>query len=421
MRCRVQKSSICGQMICPANKSYTHRAVFLASLAGGSRIRNALISEDTLSTINACRKLGADISVDGSSIAVESAIDAKSKTGQIDAGNSGTTIRIAAGIASLYGHPVMLTGDFSLQKRPMQPLLDALSSMGVKCLSSCGMPPVTVSGPASGGSVRIPGGVSSQFVSSLLIMAPMTRSGIELAIEGDAVSRPYIDATVSAMRKFGADVKTIIPYRRYMVPSQAYAPAEFTVPADSSSLALLLSAAALGGKEVTIRGSLGDLPQGDDAFIGILEQMGAPIRAGEEFVRVGPCGRLSGGRFDLRNSPDLLPPLSILSLNSSTIDITNVGHARLKETDRIGALSEELEKLGVSVQERDDGMVLNPPLNPKGSHLDSRNDHRLFMALCIAGMFVGDCTVTDPQSVGVSYPEFIGSMNRAGAKISVEQ
>ena len=329
--------------------------------------------------------------------------------------------RIASGIASLFSQEITLTGDSSLQKRPMKPLLDALSSIGAQCRSTDGKPPIKIRGKILGGNVTIPGNFSSQFVSALLISAPLTDNGINLTIEGNLVSKPYLDATIATMRKFGVTVQTLIPYKRYNITPQIYKNATFTIPIDFSSLALLLSATVLNGEEVIIKGNIGDLPQGDEVFIDILEQMGVTVIINDEEIKIKSPEKLKGGRFDLSNSPDILPPLAILSLNTSTpIEIVNVKHARLKETDRIAIISRELVKLGIKVEEKEDGLILESSENLTSAELNSENDHRLFMAFCIAGMYIGNCTITDPESVKVSYPNFIEEMNRLGAKIVVQ-
>ena len=422
MKCKVEKSKISGQIDCPPNKSYTHRAIFLASLAGkNSIIENTLFSADTNATIEACKKFGAEIQIENSRIIVKDSIKIGTKVPEINTDNSGTTIRIASGIASLFSDEITLTGDYSLQKRPMQPLLDALSSMGAQCSSTNGKPPIKIKGRIIGGEVKIPGNFSSQFISSLLISAPLTEKGINLSIEGNLVSKPYLDATIATMRKFGVSVQTLIPYKRYSIPPQIYKKTTFTVPIDFSSLALLLSATVLNGEEIKIKGNLGNLPQGDEVFIDILEQLGVDVTIDEDEIKIKSPKKLSGGKFDLSNSPDLLPPLAILALNSSApIEIFNVKHARLKETDRIAIISRELVKLGIKIQEKEDGLILESSGKIIGVELNSEGDHRLFMAFCIVGMYVGNCTVTDPESVKVSYPNFINEMNRLGAKIQVQ-
>ena len=422
MNCKVEKSKITGHITCPANKSYSHRAIFLAALAGNdSKIDNVLFSADTIATIDACKKFGAEIEVSNSSIIVKKPIKTDINVPEIDAKNSGTTIRIASGIAGLFTKEITLIGDSSLQKRPMQPLLDALESIGAKCTSTNGMPPIKITGRILGGDISIPGNFSSQFVSALLICAPLTEKGINLNIEGNLVSKPYLDATIATMRNFGVTVQTLIPYKKYNIPPQIYKPSTFTVPIDFSSLALLLAAAVLNGENVVIHGKIGNLPQGDEMFIDILEQMGVKVTITEEQITIKTPEKLDGGRFDLNNSPDLLPPLAILALKATNpIEIINVKHARLKETDRISILARELVKIGIKIQEKEDGLILEPSNELRGALLDSENDHRLFMAFCIAGMYVSDCIVTDYESVSVSYPNFISEMNKLGARITIQ-
>lgn len=422
MNCKVEKSKITGHIICPPNKSYSHRAIFLGSLAGNnSKIDNVLFSADTIATIEACENFGAEIEQTNTSVIIRKSIKTDKIVPEIDAKNSGTTIRIASGIASLFTHEITLTGDASLQKRPMRPLLDALESIGVKCSSTNGMPPIKITGRILGGDVSIPGNFSSQFISALLICAPLTEKGINLIIEGNLVSKPYLDATIATMRNFGVTVQTLIPYKKYNIPPQIYKPASFTVPIDFSSLALLLSAAVLNGENFVIHGKIGNLPQGDEVFIDILEQLGVKVSINEDQITIQSPEKLNGGRFDLSNSPDLLPPLAILALKTTNpIEIVNVKHARLKETDRISILARELVKIGIRVQEKEDGLILESPVEVRGAILNSENDHRLFMAFCISGMYVGNCIVTDHESVAVSYPNFITEMNKLGAKITIQ-
>ena len=221
------------------------------------------------------------------------------------------------------------------------------------------------------------------------------------------------------MRIFGVTVQTLIPYKRYNISPQIYKETTFTVPIDFSSLALLLASAVLNG-EIIIKGSIGNLPQGDEVFIDILEQLGVSVIIDNDEIKIKSPEKLKGGKFDLSNSPDLLPPLSILALKSSEpIEIINVKHARLKETDRIAIITRELVKLGIKIQEKEDGMILESSEKLTSAELNAENDHRLFMAFCIAGMYVGDCTITDPESVKVSYPNFIEEMKHIGAKIQV--
>jgi 3-phosphoshikimate 1-carboxyvinyltransferase len=417
MNCKVDKAKISGKIVCPSNKSYTHRAVFLASLTKGeSTIENILHSADTKATIEACKKFGAKINENGNNLVINS--DSSIHASTIDAANSGTTIRMATAIASLADGKSTLSGDASLNQRPMKPLLDALESIGAKCSSNDGKPPVEVSGIIKGGELSIPGNISSQFISALMIAAPLSQNGIILNIEGDLVSKPYLDATISIMKKFGVDVKTEIPYKKYSINNQTYNSSSVTIPSDFSSLALLLSASVLIGDNLQIEATLSDLPQGDEYFIEILKKLGADVDINGNIITVKSPEKLDGGKFDLSNTPDLLPPLSILALKTiNPIEIFNVKHARYKETDRIAILARELQKLGIKVEEKEDGLILHSSDDLNGANLNSENDHRLFMTFCIAGMYVGNCIVSDAESVNVSYPNFIDDMNAIGGKI----
>jgi 3-phosphoshikimate 1-carboxyvinyltransferase len=409
-----------GTISCPPNKSYSHRAIFLAALSDGkSTLRNVLLSRDTLATVDACKAFGAKIETNGSTVTIESNGNIIPQILEIDASNSGTTIRISTAIASLSDKRITLTGDASLKKRPMQPLLDALKQLGVQCTSSDGKPPVTVKGRAVGGTTHISGSISSQFISALLISGPKMKKGITLEIDGDLVSKPYLDSTIATMKKFGVTVDVVSPYKKYNVPNQEYKSADFVVPSDFSSMALLLSAAVLLGEDMSIDASLGDLPQGDREILTYLEKLGVKVNIGKKITVTSPK-LLNGGRFDLSNNPDLLPPMAILALKTSKpIEIYNVKHARFKETDRIAILAKELAKIGIDITEKDDGLILESPKVLKSAELESSEDHRLFMAFAIAGMFVGNCTVTDPDSVDVSYPTFVEDMKKIGANIIV--
>jgi len=419
MNCRVEKSELGGKLTCPTLTSYTHRAIFLASLAiDKSIIKNILSSGDTNATINACKNFGVEIKDVGDDITVTSASVLKLQSNTIDAANSGTTIRIATAISALAIDKIVLTGDSSLKKRPMQPLLDALESLGAKCSSSNGNPPISVSGEIKGGEVKIPGDISSQFISALMITAPKLENGLILNIQGKLVSKPYIDAAITMMKKYGVEVETKTPYKKYIIPEQNYKATTVTIPSDFSSLALLLSAAVLLGENLTIQVSTGSMPQADEAIIDILEIMGVLITLDKNTIKIKSPEKLDGGKFDLSDSPDLIPAIAILALKTSEpIEIFNVEHARYKETDRIAILARELTKLGIKVKEKKDGLILNNSKSLTSADLNSENDLRLFMAFCIAGMYVGNCTISAPESVEFSYPNFISEMKRIGCKI----
>ena len=268
MKCKIEKSKLSGQIICPANKSYTHRAIFLSALSDGkSIIKKMLNSNDTNATISACRAFGVEVDESDDTVTIENSIGSTIQGSMINAQNSGTTIRIATAIAALSGGTTELTGDNSLKKRPMKPLLDSLEELGITTESDNGKPPIIIKGKVHGNKVNIKGDISSQFISALLIIAPRLENGLTIEIDGNVVSKPYIDLTITTMKKFGADVKTIEPYKKYSITHQIYKPTTFTIPSDFSNLALLLSANILLGDNLKIKINLGELPQGDEEIV----------------------------------------------------------------------------------------------------------------------------------------------------------
>lgn len=420
MNCNIAKSILNGTIDCPASKAYTHRAIFLAALAKGrSTIINALKSNDIVATIDACTNFGSTINHNKNEMTIQNN-GLLLRSTFIDAKNSGTTIRIAASISSLFDKQITLTGDNSLNQRPMSPLLKTLTSLGAKCSSYNGKPPLTITGKISGGEAVIQGNISSQFISSLLMIAPCLKEGLIIMIKDHLVSKQYVDATLAIMAQFGVVVNVISKYKKYSVNFQQYKATTVHIPSDYSSLSLLLSAAILVGNKLKIKTSQNDLPQVDHMIIDILNTMGVDIILDQNIISVNSPHNLLGGKFDLEHNPDLLPPVAILALKSNyPIEIFNVRHARYKETDRIAIISREFKKLGLLVKEKDDGMIIqNTSGVLKSANLNPENDHRLFMAFCIAGMYIGKCTVSDSESINISYPNFIRDINKLGGKIS---
>ena len=421
----VKRSQICGMIRSPASKSYTHRAVATASLAcGTSTIKNPLLARDTLATVYACKALGVDIHYENNEIYIQGRDCLKVPENVINAENSGTTIRMIASISSLTtGGYTVITGDDSLRRRPMNPLIHALRQLGVKCYSSKdnGTPPlITKGGGMRGGTATIIGNISSQFVSSLLITGVRARSPTTIQISGRQVSKPYIDATIATMNKFGAKVSDSWDDACIHISPGTYHGTTFKIPADFSSAALVMAAGILTGNEVTVGGLDFTLPQGDSRIIDIIREMGGRIivdtSKGE--AKIYRCEMLSGGHFNLIDNPDLLPVVSILALKaSSAVYIEGIGHTRLKETDRIANISQELTKMGVSVKEEPDSLAIYAPKALRNADLDAHGDHRLFMAFTIASMLTRQSKVGGAESVDVSYPHFIDEMKRLGADI----
>ena len=420
MNCKIEKSTLNGQIICPSNKSYTHRAIFLAALSDGkSIVKKILRSNDTIATINACRGFGVEVDEVENNVTIKNTIDQTVQNSMINADNSGTTIRIAIAIAALSGGNTTLTGDDSLRKRPMQPILDALETMGVKTESNDGKPPIHINGKIQGKEIWIDGNISSQFISALLIIAPRLKDGLIINVKSELVSKPYVDLTIAIMKKFGVEAKTEEKYKRYVVSHQIYKPTTFSIPSDFSNLALLLAANVLLGDGLNVEISLGDMPQGDEAIVDILERLGVNVTLEDDVITTKSPILLKGGKFDLSDTPDLLPAIAILALKAEKpIEIFNVKHARYKETDRIAIISRELKKIGLDVTEKEDGLIIKKSSELVPAELNSENDHRLFMAFSIVGMFIGECTVSDPDAVKVSYPEFISDLVNVGANIT---
>ena len=221
MNCKIQKSKLNGKIICPSNKSYTHRAIFLAALSDGkSIVKKILRSNDTLATISACRGFGIEVEEVEDKVTINNTIDSTVENSMIDAENSGTTIRIAIAIAALSGGNTILTGDESLRKRPMQPILDSLETMGVKTKSNDGKPPIHINGKIEGTEISIKGDISSQFISALMIIAPRLPEGLTINVEGELVSKPSVDLTIAIMKKFDVQLDISYIFLQYLLLRQ---------------------------------------------------------------------------------------------------------------------------------------------------------------------------------------------------------
>jgi 3-phosphoshikimate 1-carboxyvinyltransferase len=414
-----------GSVSVPPSKSYTHRSVLMASLAedGKSIIRNPLISRDTIATVEACASMGARVERKQGAVGI-TGTRPKIPDNVVNVENSGTTLRFMTSAFSLApkGH-VILTGDSSIRRRPMQPLLDTLAQLGVQAWSSRknGCAPIIVeAGGMRGGDASIRGDVSSQFISSLLISTPLAEIDTTLEV-ADAVSRPYIEMTLTLLQRYGVRVRNN-GYSLFDVEShQRYKPSDFTVPADFSSASFIVAAVAMLGGRVTIENLDASLPQGDAAIVEIARSMGAKVSDEDGALVVTSDGDpLTGGKFDLRDTPDLLPVVAALALKAdSPVEIEGTAHARFKETDRIAIVAEELSKLGVNIKEREDGLRILPTKGRlAAAPLDAHDDHRMFMAFSLASMLIpGGTPVKGAESLDVSYPSFLEDIKSLGAKV----
>ncbi len=420
MELLVEKSSkISGVVKAPPSKSYTHRAVIIASLADGkSVLKDPLNSEDTLASLEASQAFGSKIEnlgeqwvVEGTSGQLETPHDV------LDVKNSGTTLRIMTSVAGLAPNYSVFTGDSSLKTRPMQHLLDALKPLGVEAVSSRGdgKPPIIVKGGFKGGKTSIPGTVSSQFISSLIIAGALAEEPVELEVTGEFISQPYVNMTRDVMEKFGVKVDYDVDSKVFQVNPQTYRATDYTIEGDYSSASYLVGAVAVLGGELTIKNLFKGSKQGDKFILDIISQMGADIMVKSDEVTVKSEGNLQGIDIDLHNAPDLLPTVSVLgALAEGTTEISGVEHARFKETDRISTCSQELAKLGVNVKEKTDGMTIVGGIN--SGTVQSHGDHRLVMAFSLAGLKVG-VKIQNAGVYDVSFPNFPEVMNNLGCKM----
>ena len=384
-----------------------------------------LISRDTLATISASTAMGVSIDRQRWGLIIKGKHILNTPSNIINAENSGTTIRIFAVMAALASTGfTILTGDSSLRKRPMQPALDALGQLGVVCYSSRmnGMAPLLIKGGGiQGGSVIINGNMSSQFLSSLLISTIYAKSPVSIHVKGQQVSKPYVDSTIATMKAFGVAIDYKRDFLEYRIKNKEYKAGQFNVPADFSTAAMILAAGVLAGGGITIRGLNFLLPQADSKILDILNDMDAQVcvnRTRGEVIVTG-SSLLKGGSFDLTDSPDLLPVLSILALKARTpVEISGIAHARLKETDRVSNIASQLKKFGAKVIEQQDQLLITAPKVPKNSRIQTFNDHRLFMAFTIASLLTEKTEVEGAESIDVSYPGFLQDLIQLGAKIS---
>lgn len=408
-----------GKVEAPPSKSYTHRAFILALLANGrSRIIRPLLSEDTLATLSAVEAFGAEVEREAEVVEIYGTDGKLASPEFIDCKNSGTTLRLLMGVAALNG-TVVLTGDESLCQRPIAPLAEALSKLGVrvKYLSSEGKPPVKIKGAhLRGGRVKIRGDVSSQFISSLLIISPYTQEGMEVEITSETKSKPYIDITIDMMKTFGVDVERY-DYRLFKISPGSYYGRELKIEGDFSSISYFVALAAAKGR-VEISNLNKDSLQGDRRIVDIVRDMGAEVSWGRT-LRV-ERGELQGISVDLGDTPDLLPTVAVLgALAQGKTEIYNVEHARFKESDRISTCAQEISKFGVKIEERRDGMVIEGAKQLRGAEVNSHRDHRIAMALSVLALCSeGKTRIRDADCVSISYPEFYSIIEKlAGGAI----
>ena len=406
---------VSGKVAVPPSKSCTHRAILMAALSGGRCvISNPLISFDTLATADAVRAMGAKVTQENGDIVIESS-GLHAPEGVVDVRNSGTTMRLLTGIAALFAEEVTITGDESIRKRPMGPLLSALEGCGVCCSSADGKAPITIRGPVIGDTVRIDGGMSSQFVSSMLMMAPLVGRPVDIILEGRPVSRPYIEITLSMMKAFGIDaVRTGEGFR---IEPQHYVPRDYRVPSDFSSAAFPLTAGGLSG-EVSVDGLDVNDPQGDKRILEILGEAGCSVFSKDGAIECSGGGRPRAVDVDLSDIPDLFPIVAVLlSTAEGTSRLYGAPQLRFKESDRIASVERMLRALGADIEGTDDGCIISGVPRLKGGRIEHLGDHRLFMAAAVASLISDGPVIMDNDGCwNVSYPGFVEHMRSIGMR-----
>jgi 3-phosphoshikimate 1-carboxyvinyltransferase len=401
-----------GTLTPPGSKSITNRALILAALAGHRvTLMGCLESEDTAVMVDSLRRLGYRVTIDGTKFHVEPGSPAtESDLLPIDlfVGNSGTTVRFLTAMLALRPGTYRLDGVARMRERPIGDLTEALAHLGVQAEAPTGCPPVTIHGGGwRGGMVPIRANVSSQFLSGLLLAAPFAvceSTGFRL--EGTLVSEPYVTMTLAMLRQWGLEATVErVPGR------QRSSLTKYVIEPDASAASYFFAIAAITGGRITVPGLGRDSLQGDVAFVDALAQMGCTIACAPEGITV-QGGPLRGITIDMNAISDTVMTLGVVALFAEgPTRITNVGHIRHKETDRLHALAVELRRLGAGVDEQTDGLTIHPaPL--RGSVMQTYDDHRMAMSLTLAGLRVPDVVIDHPACVAKTYPDFFADLAR---------
>ncbi len=399
----------------PGSKSFTNRALVVAALASGgaSRLEDPLEADDTEAMRDCLRGLGVLIDdsdepwlvlgTGGQLVGPESPLNARA---------SGTTARFVTAIAPLANGPVTVDGTERMRQRPIGHLTEALRSMGADVESRDGYPPVTIR-PSNlvGGEVVVDGTASSQFVSAVLMVAPMVGEEVVVRLAGgDLVSRPYVISTLEVMGAFGAEVEDRGDH--FVVAPTGYRNAHYPIEADASAAAYPLVAAAITGGTVTIEGIPEGSTQADLALLGVLEQMGCLIERRERSITLSGPPALRAIDVDMNAAPDAVLALAVACLFADgTSRIRNVGNLRLKETDRLSALETELRRVGAGAEIVGDDLVVDPgPLH--SAAIETYDDHRMAMSFALVGLRVRGIEIIDPACVAKTWPRFFQMLER---------
>jgi 3-phosphoshikimate 1-carboxyvinyltransferase len=412
--------SASGTVKLPGSKSISNRVLLLAALASGeTRLHDLLDSDDTRVMLDALRTLGIAVKQDGGATVVTGAGGAfPVKSAELFLGNAGTAFRPLTATLALCGGEYRLAGVARMHERPIGDLVDALRGLGaaIDYLASAGYPPLHIKPASINASAKasVRGDVSSQFLSALLMALPLTGRQTTIAVEGELISKPYVEITLDTMRRFGVEVGRD-GWAAFTIPTGAQyrSPGELWVEGDASSASYFLTAGAIGGGPVRVEGVGRASIQGDVRFAEALEQMGARISLGENWIEASAPGgnhkKLRAIDVDFNHIPDAAMTIAVAALFADgPCTLRNIGSWRVKETDRIAAMATELRKLGATVEEGADYLRVTPPASglASGVSIDTYDDHRMAMCFSLAALGGVTVRINDPQCVNKTFPEY---------------
>ncbi|MEX0941293.1 MAG: 3-phosphoshikimate 1-carboxyvinyltransferase [Pseudomonadales bacterium] len=406
---------VSGQVLLPGSKSLSNRALLLSALARGStHLTNLLKSEDTSRMVEALTQLGIGIELsddwNNCSIVGNGGLFRVPTNTRFYLGNAGTAIRPLTAVLSLVPGTFTIDGDHYMRERPIDHLADALTQLGasIRYIGKSGHPPLILEGGhVKGGKVSMPGNISSQFLTALLMALPLAEHDSEITVVGDQVSKPYLDITLDIMARFGVSASHR-DYGCFSVPAnQAYhSPGEYLIEGDASSATYFFAAAAIRGGRVRVNGVGKDSVQGDIKFLDVIEAMGANVTRHDNWIEVSR-GELRAIDMDLNHIPDAAMTVATMALFATgTTTIRNVYNWRVKETDRMTAMATELGKLGAEVKTGDDYIVISPPSKIRSATIDTYGDHRMAMAFSLAALGDSSITINDPQCTAKTFPDY---------------
>ncbi|HJS20379.1 MAG TPA: 3-phosphoshikimate 1-carboxyvinyltransferase [Anaerolineales bacterium] len=396
----------------PGSKSLTNRALLIASLAKGRTcLTNALFSDDSCYFAKALQTLGFDVQLNEP--AQEMTVSGlggiiPSQKAEIFIGNAGTAARFLSAFLTLGQGEYILDGDSRMRERPIGDLITALAQLGAELEATNHCPPVRITASGlPGGTAKIVGDISSQFLSALLMVAPYARSPVEIELTTALGSKPYVDMTIAVMQDFGVEVERQ-GYQSFTIYPASYLPiANYLIESDASAASYYFAAPALCGGSVCVENISRQSKQGDIAFIDVLGQMGCDVEEMDHGIRVTGHSLFHGVDVDMGDIPDTAQTLAAIApFACSPTRIRGIASARFKETDRVSATCSELKRLGVQVDEHKDGMTIYPCETFRPANIQTYNDHRMAMAFSLIGLRVPDITIKNPSCVSKTFPKF---------------